>query len=117
MKHYIIITSLLITLSSCGYGQYPKLHVDSFGRVVGRNGSFPPKLKNTSPFPNSYKMQKSIYYNLDSPIKQRIILYGVAGIQYDSAKFYYRKALELRKRGVPDSLNRYKKLLEKYKNK
>lgn len=99
------LTFLLITLSSCGYGQYPKLKGDSFQWH-----------NNRSIHDSVYKKYKDA---IDSGHGEGLVLYGTAGIYQpiDSSKIYYRKALELRKRGVPDSVNRYKKLLENYKKK
>lgn len=42
------------------------------------------------------------------------VLYGTAGIQFDSAKYYYKRYLKLKNKGVPDSNNKYKTLLQKY---
>lgn len=66
--------------------------------------------------------KKEIYYliwDTSKPIelKGEKVLYGYAGISVDSSKIYYRKYVALKRTGIPDSVNKYFKLLNNYKNK
>lgn len=83
MKYFIII---LITffISSCGYGQYPRTKINNKGKIVRYQDTTRPK-----------------------------VYYGIAGIKADSTKYFWRKYIKLKNKGIADSLNPYKSKLKK----
>lgn len=82
---------VLLICSSCGYGQYPKLKTDSRGKVYNAN------------------QKRKI---IKSPAIDSVYFTG-----YDSSKYYWHKYVQLQSKGVPDSGNKYLKLLNNYKSK
>lgn len=76
------------------------------------------KLPNVSRQRDTLYLDGPLYYDTTKGLLIQMdgvdVFYGTAGIQFDSAKYYYKRYLKLKNKGVPDSNNKYKILLQKY---
>lgn len=110
MKKHLILLSLLYC--TVGYGQKVREW-----KSITVYATLPPT------YDTVWADEKDTIYLLHPITKKDIVkvkpkaYYGIAGISVDSSKIYYRKYVALKRTGIPDSVNKYFKLLNNYKNK